>query len=300
MNNLIHVRSVKESLQFMGLGNPKHPLISVFRHTKDMKLVYDDLDIVSDLYCIMLKDGISGEFNYGRGACDFEEGTMVFMAPGQRLKSPKNVEIDSRGWSIVFHPDLLLGSELATNIAEFSFFGYELIEALHVSEKERETLTLLVSQIESEITDNIDAHSHNLMLSNIQLLLSYCSRFYDRQFHTRKPHSGDVSSRFDKTLDYYFDQALQLENGLPSVSYCASKLNMSVNYLSDLLKKETGRTAQESLHAFVIARAKHALVSSTENISRVAFDLGFEYSQHFSKLFKAKTGLTPKEFRALH
>ena len=300
MTDIIRLKSVRQALEFMGLGKPAHPLVSVFRHSREMRASYSQSAVVGDLYFVSLKDNISGSFAYGRGSYDFEEGTMVFVAPGQSIVPPGYVEPDDKGWSLVFHPDLLLRSPLAGSIGGYSFFGYELNEALHVSTKERANLSHLIQQVEAEIQSNMDQHSHELMLSNIELLLKYCARYYDRQFYTRHAVSGITIDRFKHLLREYFASDRQLHSGIPSVKYCAEQLHLSPNYLSDLLKKETGSSAQDHIHHHVIERAKVILAASSEPVSSVAYSLGFDYSQHFSKLFKAKTGLTPTEFKKLH
>lgn len=296
----IRIKTVKQALEFMGLGKPSHPLISVFTHTEDMNTDYGNVAVVSDLYFISLKEDIHGSLIYGRQSYDFEEGSMIFMSPGQLVIPPDNQQIDKNGWSIIFHPDLIIRSGLAKRIEEFSFFGYELNEALHVSEKEKQNLSLLVEQIASELEDNTDQHTHDLVISNLELLLKYCARYYNRQFYTRTLVNADVVTRFSGLIKDYFEKENQLEYGIPTVKFCAEKLCMSPNYLSDLLRKETGKSAQDTIHHFLIGKAKNALLNSNQTISSIAFDLGFEYSQHFSKLFKSKTGMTPKEFRNLH
>ena len=300
MSNIIRIKTVAEAHKFMNLEKPKHPLVSVFQHTSDMITNFGDVRIVGDLYFISLKDGIKGSLVYGRSTYDFEEGTMVFTAPGQVVVPQNEVQIDSRGWSILFHPDLIRKSELIRTIDNYTFFGYEVNEALHVSEREKQTLTELVHKIELEIEQNMDRHTQKLIVSNIELMLDYCTRYYDRQFYTRTNVNKDIVSRFEDLLKTYFKAEKQRELGIPSVRYCGEELFMSPNYLSDLLKKETGRTAQDHIHSFIVEKAKTILLNSGESITQVAFDLGFEYSQHFSKLFKIKTGMSPKEYRKIN
>ncbi|USD39744.1 AraC family transcriptional regulator [Ferrimonas sp. SCSIO 43195] len=200
----------------------------------------------------------------------------------------------------MFHPDLIRGSALGQAIDSYHFFDYEVNEALHLSDLEKRNITELVLKIESEIGQNLDAHSQDLIVTNIELLLKYCSRYYDRQFYTRTNLNSDISQKFSALLKSYYYEQQQLEAGVPSVRYCAEQLNISTSYLSDLLKKETGRNAQDHIHHFVINKAKTLLLSSDATVSQIAFQLGFEYSQHFSRLFKAKVGQTPRDYRSVH
>lgn len=301
MSELIHFNSISEVHRLMGFEKPEHPLISIFQHRPDYAKIAKDARITSSLYFIALKEGFSGSFAYGRNSYDFEEGTMIFMAPGQVMGS-KEVEEESeaRGWTLLFHPDLIRKSELGQSIDNYSFFDYEVNEALHVSDKEKQVLNDQVDKIKDEIASNIDKHSQRLIVTNLQLLLDYCTRYYDRQFYTRTNLNRDVFSRFEHLLKEYFRAEKQLATGIPSVRFCSEELNMSANYLSDLLKKETGRNAQDHIHSFIIDKAKTLLLSSNEPVGQVAYGLGFEYSQHFSKMFKAKTGMSPREYRSVN
>jgi AraC-like DNA-binding protein len=259
-----------------------------------------DSRVSTDLYFIALKDGIKGSFQYGRNSYDFEEGTLTFMKPGQVMSSVEaEYTSDSEGWYLFFHPDLIRRSSLGRSIDEYSFFEYDVNEALHVSDEEKRDLGELVEKIRKEINKNIDKHSQKLIVTNIELLLDYCSRYYDRQFYTRTNLNKDMISSFEQILKDYFASRKQYETGIPSVKYCAEELNMSANYLSDLLKKETGQNARDHIQSFIIDKAKTMLLNTDDTISQVAYQLGFEYSQHFSKLFKAKTGMSPKEYRTI-
>lgn len=301
MSELIHLNSISEVHRLMGFEKPQHPLISIFQHKPDFSNPVKHARITSSLYFIALKEGFSGSFAYGRNSYDFEEGTMIFMAPGQVMGS-KDVEeeSDARGWTLLFHPDLIRKSELGQTIDNYSFFDYEVNEALHLSDKEKQVLNDQVVKIQEEISANIDKHSQKLIVTNLQLLLDYCTRYYDRQFYTRTNLNRDVFSRFEHLLKEYFRAEKQLATGIPSVRFCSEELNMSANYLSDLLKKETGRNAQDHIHSFIIDKAKTLLLSSNEPVGQVAYGLGFEYSQHFSKMFKAKTGMSPREYRSVN
>jgi len=302
MSNIIKFKSITEIHSAAGLDKPKHPLISVYRHHPDEKLIdYSNMRITSDLFSISMKDGIKGTFGYGRNTYDFDEGAMIFLAPGQAF-SIDNVEVerDNNGWMLMFHPDLIRKSNLGKTIEEYSFFDYDVNEALHLSDKEKQTINDLVIKIEEEIDQNIDQHTQNLVISNLELLLNYCTRYYDRQFYTRSNMNKDIVSKFEDYLKKYFKDEEQIEHGIPSVKYCAEQMNMSSNYLGDMLKKETGRNSLDHIHSFIVEKAKTILLSTTDSISEIAYSLGFEYSQHFSKLFKKKTGMSPGRYRVLN
>jgi len=299
MGDIINITSISQVHETFGLARPNHPLISVLPITDEMtNYNYGDHTYVFELYQISLKKGISGSIVYGRNAYDFQEGTMVFTKPGQSMHIASGQEYQgSAGWTILFHPDLIRKSELGQVIAQYSYFSYEVNEALHLSETEQENLSQLVKKIEQEYQHIIDRHSQDLMISNIKLLLDYCTRYYDRQFYTRTNLNKDFVSRSEKLLHDYYQSELPLEQGVPSVKYCGEAMHMSGHYLSDLLRKETGRSAQDHIYAFLIDKAKTRLLGSAESISQVAYSLGFEYPNHFSKLFKAKTGLSPAAYR---
>lgn len=302
MSDFITVKTISEIHQFLELPEPKHPLVSLV-HIKDMqhKMQFDDIRYAMELYMISLKDGVSGSFGYGRNSYDFTNGTMVFSKPNQVFSSAsKEIEDDAKGWVLFFHPDLIRKSGLVNTISQYSFFSYEVHEALHLSEAEQATITDLAKKIEIEYQQNIDKHSQKLIISNIELILDYCTRYYDRQFYVRTNLNQDLVSEFESLLNSYFNSNKTAELGLPTVAYCGEALNMSPNYLSDLLKKETGKNAKDHIHTFVISKAKNKLLGSKDSISQIAYSLGFEYSQHFSKLFKNKTGLSPLEYRSLN
>ena len=250
---------------------------------------------------VSLKDGITGTIGYGRNSYDFSDGTMIFTKPNQVIYGKKEeIAKESKGWMLLFHSDLIRKSELGRSIGSYSFFDYEVHEALHLSEDEQQTVTELVRKIEREYNQNIDKHSQKLIVSNIELILDYCMRYYDRQFYVRTNLNQDHVSEFEQLLKDYFASERPSELGLPSVKYCGEALNMSPNYLSDLLKKETGKNAKDHIYAFVVNRAKNKLLGTTDSISEIAYDLGFEYPQHFSKLFKSKTGMSPVKYRSMN
>ncbi|MFK7922573.1 MAG: helix-turn-helix domain-containing protein, partial [Bacteroidia bacterium] len=228
-------------------------------------------------------------------------GTLAFLAPQQVAKfDNKDADLDRYGWNIFFHPDLIRRSKLGKVIKEYSFFDYDVNEALHISDKEKQILGELVQRIEIELDQNIDKHSQDLIIVNLESIMKYCRRYYDRQFYTRSNQNKDYVVRFEQYLETYFASDDLKNEGLPSLSQCGEALNLSGSYLSDLLKLETGRSAKDHIHAFVIEQAKTLLLNQPSSISQVAFDLGFEYSQHFSKLFKTKTGMSPSEYRNLN
>lgn len=298
------INSVSQAHQSMGLPAPKHPLVTVVQ-TKDFdtKLDFNGVKIINNLYQITLKQLGCGNLMYGKNSYDYEEGTLVFTSPGQVTlfegEMPAEDDTDE-GWILAFHPDLIRKSTLSDKIDSYSFFNYDVNEALHLSEEELDTIEDLLDKIVKEYSQNLDKHSQNLIISNIELLLDYCTRFYDRQFYTRTNLNTDIVSKFERLLKVYFRTDLVNELGVPNVQYLANELNFSSNYLSDLLKKETGKTAQEHIHLFVIERAKNTLLNSSQSISEIGYSLGFEYPQHFSNLFKSKTGMSPSEFRSLN
>lgn len=300
MKKIITINSIAEVHRFFGLEKPKHPLISILRISNKL----DDIEIEKfkytlNLYHISLKDNCAFTIsNYGRNSYDYQEGSMVFVAPNQILEFERQyVNKKDTGWSIIFHPDLIRKSELGKKIDQFSFFEYASNEALHLSDDERKTVTEISQKIEKEFTGNIDTHSQTLIISNLELLLNYCVRFYDRQFYTRTNLNQDIASKFLQLLKEYYQQNKQQNFGIPSVQYCGEAMNMSPKYLSDLLRKETGQSTQDHIHDYIIRKAKNRLLNSTDSASEIAYSLGFEYPQYFSKIFKKKTSMSPNEYR---
>jgi AraC family transcriptional activator of pobA len=300
MKEIVSIATVSEAYQFLNLGKPKHPLISVLRLGNVLgNMDIDNLKYSIGLYQISLKDNCPFTIaNYGRNSYDYQEGTMIFTAPNQILeyKKSENYKQD-KGWTLMFHPDLIRKSELCEKISKFSFFNYASNEALHLSDEERKTVTQIVEKIETEFSNNIDTHSQALINSNLELLLNYCLRFYDRQFYTRTNLNKDIASEFEKLLKDYYNTSRQLELGIPTVQFCGEAMNMSPKYLSDLLRKETGQSTQDHIHKYIIEKAKNKLLNSTESVSEIAYLLGFEYPQYFSKIFKKKTSMSPNRFR---
>ncbi len=299
---IIKLKTISESHELFGLEGPKHPLIAVCKFedfAPKRNLVGETL--VADYYQVSYKECMSGSFQYGRNTYDFQDGTLVFIKPGQVTTIHEWTEERGKaGWSLLFHPDLIRRSELGKNIDKYTFFSYDVHEALHLSDDEKRKMFNLIDDIQDEYTKSIDKHSQKLIVSNIELMLNYCTRFYDRQFYLRENLNKDLISRFEKLLKDYYNSDEPVTNGLPTVRFCGEKLNMSPNYLSDMLKKETGRNALEHIHYHVIEKAKTQLLNTEEAISQIAYGLGFEHPPHFSKLFRKKTGMSPAEFRSLN
>ncbi|NCD09768.1 MAG: AraC family transcriptional regulator [Negativicutes bacterium] len=276
-----------------------HPLVSVIDFSKAE--VRTGKKMYFGLYCIFLKDVKCGDIIYGRNYYDYQKGTLVFVSPGQVVDVANKTEpYQPMGHGLVFHPDLLNGTSLGKTINSYNFFSYQTNEALHLSDKERLLVLNLFSKIKSELELNVDKHSKKLIATNIELLLSYCERFYDRQFITREDVNKGILERFETLLNNYF-QSRQTQNfGLPSVAYCAEQLNLSANYFGDLIKKETGKSAQEYIQNKVIEIAKERIFDTNKSISEVAYELGFKYPQHFNRLFKQKVGFTPNDYRNMN
>ena len=303
MGDIIRIDSVSQIHDFLGLEGPRHPLITVLPiDERTVTANYGNTTFMMDLFQISLKKGIEGNLSYGRNSYDFQDGTLIFTAPGQVIEYTNDEETNGpvEGWSLVFHPDLIRKSDLAGKIDRYGFFDYASNEALHLSFDEKTHIEELRDKIEFEYSHNLDSHSLNLINANLELLLDYCLRYYDRQFLSRTNLNQDLIAKFEKTLKVYYQASKAYELGLPSIAYCANELNLSPKYLSDLLKKETGRAAQEHIHQFLIEKDKNLLLNSTDSISEVAYALGFEYPQHFSNLFKSKTGSSPSDYRSLN
>ncbi|MEN0048308.1 MAG: helix-turn-helix domain-containing protein [Bacteroidota bacterium] len=302
MNEIIHICTISETHQKLGLNAPKHPLISLYHDEEiDHSLMKAGSRFSSDLYLVMFKDGIDGAIGYGRNTYDFQSGTLIFVAPHQVITIPESEELrGNKGWFLSFHPDLIRKSHLGKDIDDYTFFSYESNEALHLSEEEQKHVKAVVNQIQREYSQSIDKHSQRLIISNLELFLNYCNRFYDRQFYTRTNLNKDFVTQFERLLKDYFNSTKPSELGIPSIPYLSQQLHMSANYLSDLLKKETGKSAKAHINELLIDKAKTALLHSSISVSEIAYDLGFEYPQSFSRLFKAKTGITPLEYRNMN
>ncbi|GAB2522448.1 helix-turn-helix domain-containing protein [Spirosoma aerophilum] len=277
----------------------RHPLVSVINmsnaHPRQISTMH------YGLYAILLKDVKCGDLRYGRHTYDYQEGTLIFIAPGQIITVENAGEIyQPKGYAVVFHPDLIHGTSLGRHIQDYSFFGYQSNEALHLSERERKIVLDCFSKIDYELEHAVDKHSRRLIVSNIELLLNYCVRFYDRQFITRDTVHQGVLERFEVLLNAYYQTDKPLTIGLPSVAWCAGELNLSANYFGDLVKKESGKTAQEYIQSKVMDVAKARLFEPGKTVSQIAYELGFKYPQHFNRLFKQRVGQSPNEYRVIH
>ena len=304
MKDIINIDSISSIHKALGLSSPAHPLISVIS-TRELKqkLQVSAGKFSFDLYIISLKEIGVGAFQYGRKSYDYQDSSLIFTAPGQvmQFEEDQNQRIqDGEGWDIFFHPDFIRHSPLASTISDYSFFEYENNEALHVSEKEKKILLDFVTNIANEIDQNIDKHTQELIIINLESILKYSKRFYDRQFYTRSNYNHDYLVKFEKFLKNYFASHLLVESGLPTVQQCGEALHLSGYYLSDLLKVETGKTAKEHILLHMVKEAKTKLLNSNSSVSEIAYDFGFEYPQHFSKVFKSKTGFSPSEYRNLN
>jgi AraC-like DNA-binding protein len=298
MRAVITIETINQLHQLMGLGSPIHPLISVidFSQTKDNYSGQSEKMSIK-MYALILKSQLPGEMKYGRKKYDFQEGTLMLLAPGQALSiEPSTDYLELEGWGVFIHPDFLYRSNLGKHIGEYNFFSYDLNESLHLSDKEKGILNEMVHRIQDELKENIDASSQTLVISYVELLLNYCTRFYNRQFITRASFDSDYISSFKQLLSGYFKENRQLDEGLPTVAYFAEKLFLSPKYFSDLVKNETGHNASEHIHLYILQLAKQMLVEGEQTVSEIAYQLGFEYPQYFSRFFKKKTGLSPSEF----
>ena len=281
-------------------NNPTlHPLVSVVDLSKaDPR---QGSRMYFGFYAVLLKDVKCGDLVYGRQTYDYQEGTLVFLAPGQVAGLNSNGEIyQPKGYALIFHPDLIHGTSLGKHIQDYSFFSYQSNEALHVSEKERKIVLDCFSKIEYELERAIDKHSKRLIVSNIELFLDYCVRFYDRQFITRDNIHRGILERFETLLNDYYHSDQPQNIGLPSVAFCAGELHLSPGYFGDLIKKETGKTAQEYIQSKVIEVAKEKIFDRDKSVNQIAYELGFKYPQHFTRLFKQRVGHSPNEFRMLN
>lgn len=296
MPDLISLHQVKDYNDLFGIPTT-HPLINVvdfkdfppFRHRR----------ILYGIYAIFLKDLNCGEMLYGRQTYDYQEGTIVSIAPGQVAGVEDDGQLHTaRGRALVFHPDLIHGTHLASAMKDYSFFSYDSNEALHLSESERAIVTNCLDTIKTEADGEIDRHTRRIIVAHIETLLDYCLRFYERQFNTRRTANHDVLTRFEDLLDGYYKKGMARREGLPTVKYFADNLCLSSNYFGDLVKRETGRTAREHIQLKLVDIAKERVLDPSQNISSVAYELGFQYPQHFTRLFKKVTGYTPQEYRS--
>jgi AraC-like DNA-binding protein len=276
-----------------------HPLVSIIDFSKAKERTGSKMNF--GLYCVFLKQVNCGDLKYGRNYYDYQEGTLVFISPGQVIDVENKIDYyQPMGHGLVFHPDLIRGTSLAKSIHDYNFFSYNTSEALHLSEQEKQLVMDCFSKIETELKQSIDKHSKKLIASNIELFLNYCERFYDRQFITRDNANRGIIEKFEELLNSYFSSDKPQNIGLPSVAYYASELNLSANYFGDLIKKETGKSAQEYIQNKIIGVAKDKIFDSSKTINEVAYELGFKYPQHFTRFFKQHVGNTPNEYRILN
>lgn len=302
MNNLIHLQSITDLHTLFNLGNSFHPLVTVLDFSKVTENVEENSKITTDFYSIMFKNYCKNKIKYGRKAIDFQDGNLICIAPNQTIDMDNEEEEreGKMGWGLFFHPDLIRATTLNEKLKDYTFFNYEISEALHLSDKEKGVLYECVQKIQAELQENIDVYSQYIIVSTIELLLNYCSRFYGRQMITRSQNNKLIINQIESILTHYFSTNTIQEQGLPTVKYLAEKVHLSPSYLSDLLKKETGKNTQEHIHFYLIEEAKNLLLNSEKNVNEIAYNLGFEYPQYFNTLFKKKTGTTPKEFRNLN
>jgi AraC-like DNA-binding protein len=298
MDNILNLDTISKYNAFNN-AETLHPLVSVVDLSNAAARQHTRMNY--GFYAVILKDVKCGDLRYGKHYYDYQEGTLVFLAPGQVVGVEKNGEYyQPTGHALVFHPDLIRGTSLARHISDYNFFSYEVYEALHLSEAERQIIMDCLNKIKFELNHAIDKHSKTLIATNIELLLNYCVRFYDRQFITRDTAHKGILDRFEHLLNAYFQSDKPQLLGLPSVAWCAGELNLSPNYFGDLIKKETGKSAQEYIQLKVMDVAKEKIFDTSKSVSEIAYELGFKYPQHFTRLFKQRVGQSPNEYRMLN
>lgn len=291
----IQIDTIPQYAELLGFES-LHPLVTVI----------DLADMPEDrlgskrfgFYCVLLKEHYNGTLNYGRGKYNYKDGTMLFISPGQSIGV--NIEAGKKhpkGYLLMFHPDFIVDTTLGLKMSDFFFFSYDSNEALITTEEERKTIRSIFDSIRHELIGGSDTYTKGIVASLIETMLFYCLRFYDRQFASRRINKNNIVSRLDAVLEDYYSKEKGIEDGIPSVRFCASCINLSPNYFGDLIKKETGKSAQEYIHAYIVNKAKIHLLSTTMSVSEVAYHLGFKYPHHFSRLFKKISGQTPSEYR---
>ncbi|RYD55762.1 MAG: AraC family transcriptional regulator [Sphingobacteriales bacterium] len=298
-SNNYRFNSIADGHRAFGLPNPKHPLISLVSNV-DPNAIGAPGSHILGFYKISYKPQMSGKLKYGQHYYDFEGGGLLFVAPNQVLGHAVDEETKfgfCSQYTLLIHPDFFLGYPLAKKIKEYGFFSYSANEGLHLSDEERETIISIFRMMETELNSRIDDFSHDVVISQIELLLTFSNRFYKRQFITRKAISNDLLQKMEELLDNYFNDEVLLRKGVPTVAYLAAQLNLSPSYLSDMLRSLTGQSAQQHIHDRLIDKAKEILSTTTLSVGEIAYALGFEYAQSFSKLFKSKTSFSPLEFR---
>lgn len=301
MNSQIHrFKTIAEYHRMMGLPKPEHPLVSVV-NVANIKGSFEpgQVSLIFDFYSIAMKRVPERKFKYGQQEYDFMDGILFCMAPGQvfGFEVKAGIEHIPSGWMILIHPDFLWNTNLAKTIKQYQFFSYSANESLHLSEKEENLMTGIVQYMEQEYHSNIDKFTDSVMTAQLELLLTYTDRFYQRQFITRNIANHQIIDKVESILTEYFNSAALAKHGLPTVAHIADQLNVTPGYLSELLKALTGQSTQQHIHDKLIEKAKERLSTTTLSVSEIAYELGFEHSQSFSKLFKTKTELSPLEFR---
>ena len=295
--NINHINSISQLVRVLGVPAPLHPLIALVDYNNVSIGIFPKGQKISlDFYKISFKPTFTGQIKYGQGYYDFEEGGLAFLKPKQVVFPPEDME-SYEGIALYFHSDFIRNYPLGKTILHYGFFSYDVSEALFLSAKEKEIIANLFAVIANEIENNIDHFSQDVLVSQIELLLNYSNRFYNRQFITRKAINHDIVTSLDKLLNNYFENENSLKNGLPSVKYISTELKLSQRYLSDMLNSLTGLNTQQYIQNTIIEKAKEKLSSTNLSVSEIAYELGFEHSQSFSKLFKAKTNVSPLEFR---
>lgn len=297
------IKTISQYHQILGIAKPEHPLISVINLNSFEPVPLDKpISVVFDFYSISLKRNVDFKLKYGQESYDFDEGVMAFSSPNQvfgiEANKGKGETSEQSGWMLFIHPDFLWSTPLAKTIRQYEYFNYSVHEALHLSDKEETMIINIMKSIQQEYKSNIDKFSQSVIIAQIELLLTYGERFYQRQFITRKISNHKVLETLEEVLNKYFSSKQIIEQGMPSVNYLADKLNVSPSYLSSLLKVHTGMNTQQHIHNKLIEKAKEKLSTTNLSVSEIAYELGFEHPQSFSKLFKGKTNLSPLEFRA--
>jgi AraC-like DNA-binding protein len=295
MGSIIKLETIQEYNQLLGAAT-LHPLVSItdFSKLKSIKHCRKNFGF----YCVIYKELQCGTLQYGRSKYDYQDGTLVFISPDQVAGADDAGEtLNPKGIALMFHPDLLHGTPLARRMRDYTFFSYESNEALHMSERERQIILNCFNEIKEELEHAIDKHTKQIIASNIETLLNHCVRFYERQFITREIVNRDLLDNFERLLNSYYASEKPQTIGLPSVSYCAGQMHLSPNYFGDLIKRETGKSAQEYIQLTVMEKVKELLAESNKTISEIAYELGFKYPHHLSRIFKKVVGTTPNEYR---
>lgn len=298
MEEIINIDCVDDYNSLFGMET-LHPLVSVVDLSKSTTWP-ERFTLNFGVYGIFLKETKCGDIRYGRKIYDYREGTIVSFAPGQVAELEMMEGKQPTALGLLFHPDLIRGTSLGQDMKQYTFFSYTSTEALHLSTREKSVIIDCFEKIRQELEYPVDKHSKRLISRNIELLLDYCLRFYERQFITRSDANNDILAQFERRLDEYFEKNRQQEEGIPSVKYFADMACLSANYFGDYIKKTTGRTAQDYIHSKLIEQAKERILSSKRSVSQIAYDLGFQYPQHFSRMFKKSVGMTPNEYRSLN